>query len=74
MSKTVYRCDHCKSDDILQQAHIMVSPNLPLGPIDLNQNGEWDDFYWCNKCEEECGVEESVESDVYIIPTIEGDK
>ena len=60
-TKTVYRCHRCKSDDILQEATVMVSPNLPLEPIDLNQEGHWEDFYYCNKCEEECLGEESEE-------------
>lgn len=61
MSKKVYRCNRCKSDNILQEATVMVSPNLPLEPVDLNEKGNWEDFYYCNECEEECLAEETEE-------------
>ena len=44
-------CDICGSEDIKQEASIMVDPNSKESPS-LDEF-IWQDFYWCNNCKEE---------------------
>ena len=53
--KTV--CKKCGSDKITQQATIMVNPN----DIENGLNWDsvmWEDYFWCDNCEDECGPKE----------------
>ena len=50
-------CAKCGSDNIEQQATIMVNPN----DIENGMNWDsimWEDYCWCDECEEECEVKE----------------
>lgn len=47
-------CDVCGSDDILQQISFMANPNNPNITCQLPDTWEWDDFYYCNTCEDTC--------------------
>ena len=46
------RCDVCDSSNITQQVIAMVDANSTFDPMDLTF--DYDDFYWCEPCEEEC--------------------
>jgi len=46
------RCDVCDSINITQQVIAMVDANSTFDPMDLTF--DYDDFYWCEPCEEEC--------------------
>jgi len=53
--KTV--CKKCGSDDIHQQATLMINPNNIEKGLDLD-HVIWDDYYWCGVCEDECEAKE----------------
>ena len=47
------RCDVCDSSNITQQVIAMVDANTQtFDPMDLTF--DYDDFYYCAECEEEC--------------------
>jgi len=46
------RCDVCDSINITQQVIAMVDANSTFDPMDLTF--DYDDFYWCEPCKEEC--------------------
>ena len=46
------RCDVCDSSNITQQVIAMVDANSTFDPKDLTF--DYDDFYWCVPCEDEC--------------------
>jgi hypothetical protein len=46
------RCDVCDSSNITQQIIAMVDANSTFDPMDLTF--DYDDFYYCVQCEEEC--------------------
>ena len=46
------RCDVCDSTNITQQVIAMVDANSTFDPMDLTF--DYDDFYYCAECEEEC--------------------
>jgi|14BtaG_2_1085337.scaffolds.fasta_scaffold08258_3 hypothetical protein len=46
------RCDVCDSSNITQQVIAMVDANNTFDPNDLTF--DYDDFYWCEPCDDEC--------------------
>ena len=44
-------CNVCGSEDIEQEASIMVNPNSKENPK-LN-DFTWQDYYWCKECADE---------------------
>ena len=46
------RCDVCDSSNITQQVIGMVDPNNTFDPAETIF--DWDDFFYCVECEEEC--------------------
>tara|TARA_R110000737_G_scaffold346362_1_gene376049 strand:- start:5646 stop:5822 length:177 start_codon:yes stop_codon:yes gene_type:complete len=46
------RCDKCNTTNITQQITAMVDANDPM--IDSDLSFDYDDFFWCIECEEEC--------------------
>lgn len=51
-------CKTCSSADIRQQTHVMVGPNDPYPFADIKDGYEWDDFFWCIPCDQECLAKE----------------
>ena len=53
-------CSTCGSSDIKQEASIMLDPNFPYLGKDYTaewwKDFIWNDFYWCNKCDEETTI------------------
>ena len=49
-------CNVCGSDDIKQEAAIMVDPNSKENP--KLDEFVWQDFYWCEDCKEETTIHE----------------
>ncbi len=50
-------CDRCGSDDIRQEISFMINPNTYNGSIlDVN-HGVWEDYYFCEVCQDTCHVE-----------------
>ena len=51
-------CDKCGSNDIHQEASIMLPINDFAGPLKeynkILEDLEWQDHYWCKKCDDEC--------------------
>ena len=52
-------CVTCGSSDIKQEASILVNPNSNENP--KLDDFIWQDFYWCEKCDEETDIEEKNE-------------
>jgi len=50
-------CKQCGTDEIQQQGTIMLNPNDLERDLDWN-SVEWDKFYYCMECEEECSIRE----------------
>jgi hypothetical protein len=50
-------CATCGSDNILQRVTFMTNPNAPRHVM-LEDNWEWDDFYYCEDCEDTCDPKE----------------
>lgn len=44
-------CDICGSEDIKQEASIMLNPNSKEEP--KLDDFVWQDYTWCNQCEDE---------------------
>ena len=57
-SATVYSCGECGGSNIYQQANIMVDPNNVPSIVDLYK-AEWEDYFYCNDCQQDVSVEES---------------
>ena len=63
-------CAKCGSDDIQQEASIMLNPNEAIvGKIGLKNlrmawgDFHWQDFYWCKKCDDACQWDEVPDGD-----------
>ena len=50
------RCRDCGSDDILQEIAFMANPNTFNGETLGMRDPQWQDYYYCNVCEDECLV------------------
>jgi hypothetical protein len=50
-------CEKCGTDNIQQQATIMLNPNDLEKELDWN-SVTWEDFYWCLDCEEQVFTKE----------------
>ena len=57
MSQRKEVCDECGGSDIRQQITFMVDPNDVPKSIKLDGEEVWDDYYWCNNCEDECDAD-----------------
>ena len=56
MTKIIYKCRHCGSEDVSGQISSMVPLNKPLPanfPVGMF---EWDDYNYCNECQDDCKV------------------
>jgi len=49
-------CDTCGSEDIKQEASIMLDPNSKEDP--KLDDFVWQDYTWCNQCEDEVLTQE----------------
>jgi hypothetical protein len=49
------RCDKCDSNNITQQVTAMVDANDPMADVRI-ASFDYDDFFWCGECEDECNV------------------
>ena len=53
-------CQTCGGDNIHQQASIIVEINKEIIVPNLS-DFEWDDYYYCTDCEDECLIDEIAE-------------
>ena len=47
-------CSICNSLNITQQICFMIDPNDVPKEIKLDGTEIWDDWYWCDNCEDDC--------------------
>ena len=51
----MYRCRSCDSTNVTQQVTGMIDVNdIKFDPSIITL--DWDDYYFCEKCEDECNV------------------
>ena len=50
-------CSECGGSNIRQQGNFMFDPNAPRSVIKWD-DVECEDYYYCNDCEDDCGVDE----------------
>lgn len=53
-----YRCTNCGGENLKQEISFMVNPNTYDGSVlDMN-DAQWEDYFYCDDCEDETHVEE----------------
>ena len=52
----IWVCDTCGSTEVSQGYNLMLPINQSsYGLLDY-VDGEWDDYYWCSECQDDCAV------------------
>jgi len=64
-TKSIMICVDCDGSDIHQQITMMIDPNNPPETFDWG-DVITDDYYYCNDCEDDCGVKEEGSIDGYL--------
>ncbi len=56
MSKMIFKCEKCGSEDVRRQVSLLLNPNdteEDLGQQMAQSGWNWDDFSYCLECEDE---------------------